>query len=271
MTTMYRALTVAGSDSSGGAGIQADLKTFQERNVYGMTAITTIVSMDPKDNWAHHVFPQEVSTVQAQLDTIISVGIHAMKTGMLGSVEIIELVAKTIDEYKLSNVVIDPVMVCKGVNEILHPETAVSLREELVPRAAIVTPNLFEASQLSGQGPITTVEAMKEAARAIQKLGAKYVLVKGGGKLEHEKAVDVLYDGETYELLESDRINTTYTHGAGCTYSAAITAELAKGKSVKEAVHIAKAFITEAIRESFKLNEFVGPTCHAAYRKFDRG
>jgi pyridoxine kinase len=262
-----KVLTIAGSDSSGGAGIQADLKTFQERGVYGMTALTTIVAMDPDNDWSHLVFPVSVETLKAQLKTIVEgVGIDAMKTGMLGSVEIIELAAETIDQHQLNNVVIDPVMVCKGTDEVLHPETAVALREVLVPRATVVTPNLFEAWQLSGHGPIRTVEDMKVAAKKIHELGAKYVLVKGGGKLEHEKAVDVLYDGETFDILEGDRINTTYTHGAGCTYSAAITAELAKSSSVPEAVRTAKAFITEAIRHGFPLNQYVGPTLHAAYR-----
>ncbi|WP_199484565.1 pyridoxine/pyridoxal/pyridoxamine kinase [Peribacillus glennii] len=268
---MKKALSLAGSDSSGGAGIQADLKTFQELGVYGMTALTTIVSMDPKDGWSHHVYPQSIDTVKAQLETILSVGIDAMKTGMLGSVEIIELAARKIDELGLQNVVIDPVMVCKGEDEVLHPETAVALRDVLVPRAAVVTPNLFEAWQLSGIGPIRNVEDMKEAAVKIHESGAKYVLVKGGSKLEHDQAIDLLYDGETFEILESERIETTYTHGAGCTYSAAITAELAKGKPVREAIYTAKDFITEAIRHSWKLNEYVGPTMHGAYRKFGAG
>jgi len=264
---MRKALTIAGSDSSGGAGLQADLKTFQERDVYGMTAITTIVAMDPHNEWFHQVFPVALDTLKAQLETIlVGIGVDAMKTGMLGSVEIIELVAETIDRHGLKNIVIDPVMVCKGADEVLHPETAVSLREVLVPRADIVTPNLFEAAQLAQQKPITTVEEMKTAAQKIHSLGAKYVLIKGGAKLPHEKAIDLLYDGENFEILESERIATTYTHGAGCTYSAAITAELAKGSSIREAVHTAKAFITEAIRHSFPLNSYVGPTRHSAYR-----
>lgn len=266
--SMNKVLTIAGSDTSGGAGIQADLKTFQELGVYGMTALTTIVTMDPENGWSHNVFSQETSTVEKQLDTIVKgVGVQALKTGMLGSVEIIELAAKTIDEHALKNVVIDPVMVCKGEDEVLHPETAVSLRDVLVPRATVVTPNLFEAGQLSGIGSIKTIEEMKKAAKEIHSLGAQFVLVKGGSKLNHDKAVDVLYDGETFELLESELIQTTFTHGAGCTYSAAITAELAKGNDVKSAIYTAKEFITEAIRHSFPLNQYVGPTNHGAYRR----
>lgn len=269
--TIKKVLTIAGSDTSGGAGIQADLKTFQELGVYGMTALTTIVTMDPKNNWNHNVFPIALETLETQIETVLSTGIDAMKTGMLGSVEIIELAAKVIDENKLDRVVIDPVLVCKGEDEVLHPETAEALRTILVPRATVVTPNLFEAWQLAQTGPIKTVDDMKEAAVKIHKLGAKYVLIKGGSKLQHEKAVDLLYDGKEFRLFESERIDTTYTHGAGCTYSSAITAELAKGKTVVEAVEIAKDFITAAISHGFKLNEYVGPTMHGAYRRFGAG
>lgn len=265
--TMKKAMTVAGSDSSGGAGLQADLKTFQELDVYGMSALTTIVTMDPKD-WSHNVFPQPVDVLEAQMETILSVGIDAMKTGMLGSVEIIELVARKIDELKLDKVVIDPVMVCKGEDEVLHPETAVALRELLVPRATVVTPNLFEAAQLAGTMPIKTIDDMKKAAIKIHALGAKFVLIKGGNKLDHDKAIDLLYDGNDFEILESERVDTTYTHGAGCSSSAAIAAELAQGKPVREAIYLAKDYITAAIKHSWKLNDFVGPVMHGAYRKY---
>ncbi|OJE19532.1 bifunctional hydroxymethylpyrimidine kinase/phosphomethylpyrimidine kinase [Bacillus thuringiensis] len=266
--TLNKALTIAGSDTSGGAGIQADLKTFQELGVYGMTSLTTIVTMDPHNGWAHNVFPIPASTLKPQLETTIEgVGVDALKTGMLGSVEIIEMVAETIEKHNFKNVVVDPVMVCKGADEALHPETNDCLRDVLVPKALVVTPNLFEAYQLSGV-KINSLEDMKEAAKKIHALGAKYVLIKGGSKLGTKTAIDVLYDGETFELLESEKIDTTNTHGAGCTYSAAITAELAKGKPVKEAVKTAKEFITAAIRYSFKINEYVGPTHHGAYRKF---
>jgi pyridoxine kinase len=140
------------------------------------------------------------------------------------------------------------------------------LRELLIPKATVTTPNLFEAAKLAQMAPITTIDQMKEAAARIHELGAQYVLVKGGSKVAHEKAVDVLYDGKTFELLESEKIDTTYTHGAGCTYSAAITAELAKGQDVRTAIHTAKAFITEAIKHGFRLNQFVGPVHHGAYR-----
>ncbi|MCY8348570.1 bifunctional hydroxymethylpyrimidine kinase/phosphomethylpyrimidine kinase [Bacillus haynesii] len=265
--TMHKALTIAGSDSSGGAGIQADLKTFQEKNVYGMTALTVVVAMDPENNWNHQIFPVDTEVIRAQLSTIVDgIGVDAMKTGMLPTVDIIELAADTIKKHSMKNVVIDPVMVCKGANEVLYPEHAKALRELLAPLATVITPNLFEAGQLSGLGEIKTVEQMKEAAKAIHGLGAEHVLITGGGKLNHEKAVDVLFDGRNAEVIEGERIDTPYTHGAGCTYSAAITAELAKGSNVKEAIYSAKTFITEAIRGSFRLNQYVGPTKHSALR-----
>lgn len=267
---MKKTLTLAGSDSSGGAGIQADLKTFQEYDVYGMNALTSIVTMDPINDWAHDVFPIDVAAVEKQLSTILSVGVDAMKTGMLGSVEIIELGARKIDEYKLDNIVIDPVMVCKGEDEVLQPENTDAMRELLIPRATITTPNLFEAGQLARTGPIKTIDGMKEAAVIIHELGAKNVVIKGGKALDHERAVDLFYDGSEFTLLEKDMLNTTYNHGAGCTFAAAITANLANGKSVKEAVMAAKEFVTTAIAHGWKLNEYVGPVMHGAYNQFGK-
>ncbi|KZE64901.1 hydroxymethylpyrimidine/phosphomethylpyrimidine kinase [Fictibacillus phosphorivorans] len=262
-----KALTIAGSDTSGGAGIQADLKTFQELGVYGMTALNVVVAQDPHREWFHEVFMLPLDLFKAQLETVISgIGVDALKTGMLASVEVIQTTADLIEKHNLQNVVVDPVMVCKGA-EPLHPELASTLQNVLVPKATVVTPNLFEAAQLAGMAPITTVEQMMEAAQKIQANGAKYVIVKGGGKLDHESAVDVLYDGEEFEVIESDRIETTWTHGAGCTFSAAITAELAKGKPVREAILTAKDFITESIAAGFELNKYVGPTWHGAYRE----
>ncbi|WP_284036699.1 pyridoxine/pyridoxal/pyridoxamine kinase [Neobacillus sp. 114] len=265
--SIKKVMTIAGSDSSGGAGLQADLKTFQELGVYGMSALTCIVTMDPKDNWHHNVFPIASDFLEKQLETILSVGIDAMKTGMLGTVELIEIAAKTIDAHKLERVVIDPVMVCKGEDEVLNPETTDAMRELLLPRCLVVTPNLFEAGQLAGMKTPRTVEEMKEAAVKIFDLGAKNVLIKGGSKLQSEEnAVDLLYDGKEFRIYESPKYNTTFTHGAGCTYSSAVTAELAKGKSVFEAVEVAKDFIAAAIEQGFRLNEYVGPTWHGAYR-----
>ncbi|WP_096185949.1 pyridoxine/pyridoxal/pyridoxamine kinase [Evansella halocellulosilytica] len=264
--TMKKAITIAGSDTSGGAGIQADLTTFHELGVYGMNALTTIVTMDPKNNWAHQVFPQPIDVVETQLETILDgIGVDAAKTGMLGSSEMIEMAAEKLTEKNIKNVVVDPVMVCKGADEPLHPEHTISYRQSLVPIATVVTPNLFEAGQLSGVKPIETVEQMKEAAVKIKELGAKYVLIKGGSSIGGT-AVDVFYDGETFELLESEKIETDYTHGAGCTYAAAICAGLANGHDAHTAVKAAKSFITNAICESFPLNEYIGPVKRYANR-----
>jgi pyridoxine kinase len=264
--TIFRAMTVAGSDTSGGAGLQADLKTFQELGIYGMTAITVIVAQNPANDWAHDVYPLSLDVIEAQMDTILAgIGVNAFKTGMLATSEVIALVAKKIDQYAVKNVVIDPVMVCKGTEEVLHPEAAISIRQELAPRATIITPNVFEASQLSGIN-IRSVEDMKTAAAEIYKLGAKNVLIKGGSKLGTPTAIDVLYDGNEFEILESPKLDTKYTHGAGCTYAAAITAGLAKGLTVREAVRQAKAFINTALTYSFPLNDYVGPLYHAAHR-----
>lgn len=265
--SIKKVLTIAGSDTSGGAGIQADLKTFQERDVYGMTVLTTVVAMDPDQEWNHQVFPIELSTIRTQLKTVLDgIGIDAAKTGMLGSVELIEMIANQADSLGGVPFVVDPVLVCKGTDEVLHPETAVALRELLVPKATVVTPNLFEASQLAQRPPIQTLDDMKQAAEAIFALGAKNVIIKGGAKLDHDKAVDLLFDGNEFELFEAEKIATTYVHGAGCTYSAAIAAELAKGHTVRDAARIAKDFVSAAIRGGFRLNRFVGPTLHAAHR-----
>ncbi len=270
--TIKKVMTIAGSDTSGGAGLQADLKTFQELGVYGMTAVTCLVTMDPKKHWHHNVFPIDLDLLEKQLETILSVGIDGMKTGMLGTVEIIELAARKMDEHKLERVVIDPVMVCKGEDEVLNPETADAMRELLLPRALVVTPNLFEAGQLSGMKTPKTLDDMKQAAAKIHDLGAKNVLIKGGSKLQaEEKSLDLLFDGKEFKVYESEKIETYFTHGAGCTNSAAIAAELAKGKSVYEAVDVSKAFVSAGIKQGFRLNEYVGPTWHGAYRSTLKG
>lgn len=264
--TLKRALTIAGSDSSGGAGIQADLTTFYEYGVYGMSALTTVVSMD--SSWNHHVFSIPMDVVEAQIDTVLrGIGsIDAAKTGMLGSSEMIEMVARKVKKDNVPNLVVDPVMVCKGTDEPLHPEHTVSYRQALAPLATVITPNLFEASQLAGMGLIRSLDEVKEAARRIKDLGPKYVWIKGGGAIG-DTAVDVLYDGREYHLLEAEKFTTAYTHGAGCTSSAAICAGLAKGRDVLTAVRDAKRFITNAIRESFPINEFVGPVNRYANRR----
>ncbi|MBS3680651.1 pyridoxine/pyridoxal/pyridoxamine kinase [Ornithinibacillus massiliensis] len=267
--TLNKALTLAGSDTSGGAGIQADLKTFQEHGVYGMNALTSIVTMEP-NGWNHNVTTIDVDVVEKQLETVLSVGIDAMKSGMLGTVDIIELGAKKITEHQIDKYVLDPVMVCKGEDELLLPENTDAMREVLLPVSLVTTPNLFEAWQLAQtSGPIKTIDDMKEAATKIYELGAKNVVIKGGRAIQHENAVDLFFDGKDFTLLESEKIDTTYNHGAGCTFAAAITANLANGQSVKDAVTNAKKFVSAAIKHGWRLNEYVGPVMHGAYHKFE--
>jgi pyridoxine kinase len=266
---LKKALTLAGSDTSGGAGIQADLKTFQEHGVYGMNALTSIVTMEP-NGWNHNVTTIDVGVVEKQLETVLSVGVDAMKSGMLGTVDVIELGAKKIREHNIDKYVLDPVMVCKGEDELLLPENTDAMREVLLPVSLVATPNLFEAWQLAQtSGPIRTIEDMKEAAAKIHELGAKNVVIKGGRAIQHENAVDLFFDGKDFTLLESEKIDTTYNHGAGCTFAAAITANLANGQSVLDAVSNAKKFVSAAIKHGWQLNDYVGPVMHGAYNKFE--
>lgn len=267
MCALHKAMTIAGSDTSGGAGMAADLKTFEELNVYGMTALTVIVAQNPHNNWDHEIYPIDIKIVEKQLETILAgIGIDAMKTGMLGSAELVELVARTIDRFQLRNVVIDPVMVCKGIDTIMVPDAAAAIKELLIKRADVITPNTLEAAYLADMPQVKSLEEIKEAAGKIKELGAKYVVIKGGERMENDEAIDVLYDGKEYTEMAVKKIYPSYNHGAGCTYSAAITAGLANGMTVPEAVQQAKSFITAALQHSFVLNKFSGCTNHTAFR-----
>ncbi|GKV69090.1 bifunctional hydroxymethylpyrimidine kinase/phosphomethylpyrimidine kinase [Sporosarcina sp. NCCP-2716] len=266
--TLKKTLTIAGSDTSGGAGIQADLKTFQELGTYGMTALTVVVTMDPDNNWSHNVYSLPIDIVKSQIKTALSTGIDAVKTGMLSTEEIIQTAGEAISESGTEHVVIDPVMVCKGEDEVLNPGTVGAMIEYLLPRAEVVTPNLFEAGQLAGMKTPGTVEQMKTVAEKIHSLGAKNVVIKGGKQLQHDKAADLFYDGTTHLLLESEKTDTHYNHGAGCTFAAAITANLANGQDTRSAVVEAKKFVAAAIANGWKLNEYVGPVMHGAKSRF---
>ncbi|MDR0383685.1 MAG: bifunctional hydroxymethylpyrimidine kinase/phosphomethylpyrimidine kinase [Spirochaetaceae bacterium] len=266
---MIKIATIAGSDASGGAGLEADLKTFGEYGLYGMAAVTVVATMDPKRNWAHSVFPLEENALKAQLETVFNgAGVSAVKSGMLGTFYAVELAARYISDSKTKNYVLDPVMVCKGNDEALNPELNASVERNLLPLAAVTTPNLFEAGQLSGIKNISNIEQMKEAARIIHDKGAAFVFVKGGSKLPGAvTAVDILYDGKTFTPFEAPLIKTDWTHGAGCTSSAAIAAGLARGLPVHDAVALAKKFITQSLSASFALNRWVGPGNPCAWRQ----
>ena len=252
------ALTIAGSDSSAGAGIQADLKTFAAFEVYGASAITAVTAQNTLGVTAVEELP--AGMVAAQIDAVADdLGIAAVKTGMLSSASIIETVAERLLAHRLDVVVIDPVMVAKGGDRLLREDAVGALKERLLPLALVLTPNASEAEVLSGR-PVTTIEEAKEAARAIHALGPRYVLVKGG----HfgEDAVDVLFDGERFAELPAKRVATTSTHGTGCTLASAIAAGLANGKGVGEAVSDAKAYVTEAIGRAFPVGAGHGPLNH---------
>jgi pyridoxine kinase len=267
---MIKIATIAGSDASGGAGLEADLKTFAEYGLYGMAAVTVIATMDSGNNWAHRVFPLEEDALRAQLDTIFKgVGAAAAKSGMLGTFYAVELTREYIETYGIKNYVLDPVMVCKGAGEALNPELNQALEKKLLPLAAVVTPNLFEAAQLSGlKEEITTVEQMREAARIIADKGARTVFIKGGAKLPGAAtALDVFFDGKDFKVLEDTLIKTTWNHGAGCTTAAAITAGLARGLSVYDSLTLAKRFITGSLKAGFALNQWVGPGNPSAWRE----
>jgi pyridoxine kinase len=266
---MVKVASIAGSDASGGAGLEADLKTFEEYGVYGMAAVTLIATMDSENNWAHRVFPLEEAALRAQLDTIFKgVGVAAVKSGMLGTFHAVELTREYIGKYRIANYVLDPVMVCKGAGEALNPELNSSLEQKLLPLAELVTPNLFEAGQLSGLKEVASLEQMKEAARIIAGKGARNVFVKGGAKLPGAgAALDVFFDGKNFEILEGPFIKTEWTHGAGCTTAAAITAGLGRGLSVYEAVAAAKRFVTESLSRGFALNRWVGPGNPSGWRQ----
>lgn len=259
---MPRALTIAGSDSGGGAGIQADLKTFTVLGVFGTTALTAVTAQNTLG--VTGVYPLTAAQVGAQIDAVLTdIGTDAAKTGMLFDVPIIEMVADRIRHYGVTNLVVDPVMIAKGGQPLLLPEAQAALRTQLLPLAAVVTPNLPEAEVLTGLSIRTRAE-MVTAARRLVDLGARAAVVKGG-HLVGEPAADVLCVGDTVEWIEAERIETRHTHGTGCTFSAAIAAGLARGLSLQEAVLLAKRFITVAIRRAPGLGAGHGPTNHLAW------
>lgn len=320
-----RALTIAGSDSGGGAGIQADLKTFQELGVYGMSAITAITVQNTLG--VHGVYPLPPEAAAEQIEAVGSdLGVDALKTGMLFNAEIIRLAADRIRAFGWEKVVVDPVMIAKGGAELLQSEAVQALIEDLLPLALIVTPNIPEAEVLAGMR-IRTIEDRKEAARRIHDLGPKIVVIKGGhdeGMLgtgegvDHERdmgpatagpqqeelpqsesthgqprtampvgefrglrpsifkdegnpgsppVMDLIYDGTSFTELYGKRICTVHTHGTGCTFSAAITAELAKGLDVLDAIQNGRSFIQAAIEDGLNMGQGHGPTNHWAYRR----
>jgi hydroxymethylpyrimidine/phosphomethylpyrimidine kinase len=254
-------LTIAGSDSGGGAGIQADLKTFHHFGVHGTTALTLITAQNTVGVREVHLLRPEL--VVRQIEAVAEdFEVRAAKTGALGSEEIIEAVAAAAEEHAIPDLVVDPVMISKHGDPLLPKGAVDALKRRLFPRAALVTPNLHEATELLG-APVENEDRMRDAARAARDLGAAAVLVKGG-RLPGEEAVDLFYDGAEFVRLAAPRIDTPHTHGTGCTYSAAITALLARGQTLVAAVRQAKDFMSRAIGSAPGLGHGHGPVNHWA-------
>jgi hydroxymethylpyrimidine/phosphomethylpyrimidine kinase len=251
-----RALTIAGSDSGGGAGIQADLKTFQALGVYGMTAITAVTVQNTKGVSGYVEIP--AGTVGEQIFAVVSdIGVDAAKTGMLSSAAIIVAVAEAVTETGLSNLVVDPVFVSKHGHSLLREDAVQALKTRLLPLATLVTPNLHEAAGLAGF-PVATDQDMEKAGQVILDLGPEAVLVKGGHR-EGEQATDLLITRHGIQPFSTDRIDTPHTHGTGCVLSAAIASYLARGEKLLDAIAQGKHFVTEAIRHGLQLGEGIGP------------
>ncbi len=261
-------MTIAGSDSGGGAGIQADLKTFQELKVFGTSAITSLTAQNT--NGVHEIYPVDPLFVRKQIEVLVEdFNVAAIKTGMLYSEEIIEEVYQVLKDLDIP-LIIDPVMVAKGGASLLHEKAVHSLRTKLFTISSMITPNIPEAEVLSGID-IVTAEDRKKAARIILSYGAECVVIKGG-HIDHQHiAEDTVYlaGGETFSL-QTERIHTKNTHGTGCTFSAAITAFLAKGYSTREAILEAKKFIQMGIKYDLRLGHGHGPTNHFAYNQYDK-
>jgi hydroxymethylpyrimidine/phosphomethylpyrimidine kinase len=256
---MKVALTIAGSDSSGGAGIQADLKTFQAHGVFGMSAVTAVTVQNTRG--VYDIQEMAPRIVHDQITCLFDdAKIHAVKIGMVSSIELIQAIAEALKSIKAPSVVLDPVMISKSGYRLLNQDAQDALIQHLFPLSEVVTPNVFEAEALTN-GKIETVEMMKNAAKEILKLGAKNVVVKGG-HLGEDTATDILYDGKDFRELESRRIKTKNTHGTGCTFSSAVAANLALGKTFFEAVTLAKIYITGAIEHSLSIGQGHGPTHH---------
>lgn len=253
------ALTIAGSDSGGGAGIQADLKTFTVLGCYGTSVLTAVTAQNTLG--VQEAVALDPSLVRQQMDSVLSdIGADAAKTGMLANAGVVEAVADRVRAYALSPLVIDPVMVAKGGAPLLAPEAREALVRLLFPLATVITPNIPEAEALTGL-TLDSTETVQEAARRLHEMGPAWVVVKGGHRPGPD-AVDVVYDGKEFHYLRRPRLNSFRTHGTGCTFSAAITAGLAHGRPVLEALRLAKTFVTRAIQTAPPIGRGHGPTNH---------
>ncbi len=258
---MKKVLTIAGSDSGGGAGIQADLKTFSARGVFGMSAITALTAQNTLG--VQGVYEIDASFVEAQIDSVmVDIGADVWKTGMLANKGIVETVAKCARKYNVP-LVVDPVMLARGGAPLLKLDAVERYITDIFHMTHILTPNRKEAEYISGES-IENLEDTRKVAQIIKKMGPRNVLIKGGHIETENEAIDILYDGKEFTEFHTKRIETKNTHGTGCTYASAIAAEIAKGNAIKKAIHIAKAYITKAILQAdeLKLGKGHGPTNH---------
>ena len=254
------ALTVAGSDSGGGAGIQADLRTFAFHCVHGTSALTCVTAQNTLG--VMRVDALSAEAVAAQIEAVVGdIGVDAVKTGMLLNREIMAVVASQVEAWNLGNLVVDPVMVSRSGDQLIDDGAIAFLQDVLIPMAAVVTPNRFEAKILSGL-EIASVDDMRSAAEKIHSLGAKAVLVKGGGMKGDLRGIDVWFDGTRLDVLKTENVDTLNTHGTGCTLSAAISANLALGKDLFTAVTLAKNYVTTALKYALDIGEGQGPVGH---------
>jgi len=257
---MKRALTIAGSDSGGGAGVQADLKTFLANGVYGMSVITALTAQNTVSVRDIHTVPP--TFVRSQFEAVAEdIGFDAVKIGMLAEADIVKEVVALLKAHPVGVLVVDPVMVATSGGSLLRSEAAETLKNELLPMATVITPNMPEASALLGR-EVQSYEDMKLAAADLYRLGPKAVLIKGGHMEGQDAAVDILYDGDSFQAFSKPWISTRSTHGTGCTLASAITAWLARGLSTHDAVHRAKDYVFDAIRHAHALGRGHGPLNH---------
>lgn len=253
------ALTIAGSDSGGGAGIQADIKAMEANGVFATSALTAITAQNTQAVSMAYELPHDL--IEGQIDAVFEdFDVRAVKTGMLSSAGVIETVVRKIDQWRIKPLVVDPVMISTSGYVLLEDSAVEAIIKSLIPRATLVTPNAHEAAHLTGK-EIRTIEDAQEAAWQIKVMGAQAVLVKGG-HLEGEEAIDIFYDGGAYSHVKAPFIDTPHTHGTGCTYASAIAANLAKGMALKPAIEQAKLYVTEAIRYGLAIGKGHGPTNH---------
>ena len=256
---LKQVLTIAGSDSGGGAGVQADLKAMSANGTYAMSVITSITAQNTTGVTAIHDLPESI--VEAQIDAIFAdFDVAAVKTGMLSSASLASLAGRKLQQYHVPWIVVDPVMVSKSGHDLLQADAVDALKQALIPLASVITPNIHEAERLTGLTIRSLAEA-RQAAKALHQLGCQHVLIKGGHLLE-SPATDLLYDGRFFRMYKGEWIDTPHTHGTGCTFASALAAHLALGKPMPDAVDAAKHYVTAAIRHGLAIGQGRGPTNH---------